>query len=80
MKLTIERTDRLVEFQGRRVRVWHGLTESGHPCEVFVASLLGPGEATAADEFAAGLAEVGVPHVPVCRREAARLAGEKVSN
>jgi hypothetical protein len=74
VKLSIERTDRLVTFQGRPVRVWHGTTESGHPVELFVAGMTGPGDEQGRDEFEAGLAEDGAPHVPICERERARKA------
>ena len=74
MKLQIERTDRLVTFQGRPVRVWHGTTEQGHPVEIFVAAMTGPGDEGWRDAFEAGLAEDGVPHVPLCERERARKA------
>ncbi len=74
MKLEIVRTDRVVNFQGRPVRVWHGTTESGHPVELFVAAMTGPGDEKGRHEFEAGLADAGVPHVPVCERERARKA------
>lgn len=68
MKLTIERTDRLRRFNGRDVRVWHGTTEDGQPCEIYVAAMIGPGTEEARERFEAGLADEGVPHVPMCRR------------
>ena len=36
MKMTIEATDQLTDLDGVPVRVWHGLTEGGAPCIVFV--------------------------------------------
>lgn len=77
MKLSIERTDRLVEFQGRTVRVWHGTSDRGEPCEVFVASLIGPSEES---DFAGELVEAGVPHVPLCQRRAAQRLSKEVKH
>ncbi len=36
MKLTIEATDQVTSLDGVLVRVWHGTTEAGMPCLVFV--------------------------------------------
>jgi hypothetical protein len=74
MRLTIERTDRLVTFQGRPVRVWHGTTDTGHPVEIFVAAMTGPGDENGRAAFEAALADAGVPHVPICERERTRKA------
>jgi hypothetical protein len=39
MRLTIESTATLTDHNGRRVRLWKGLTQHGIPCAVFVAGL-----------------------------------------
>ncbi len=39
MNIQIQSTHVLTEIEGRQVRVWDGLTESGTPCKVFVARL-----------------------------------------
>ncbi len=36
MKLTIEATDQVTSLDGVLARVWHGTTEAGTPCLVFV--------------------------------------------
>jgi hypothetical protein len=36
MKITIESTDQLTDFEGVPVRVWKGVTERGAECFVFV--------------------------------------------
>jgi hypothetical protein len=36
MKITIEATEKLTKIDGVPVRLWHGLTETGARCEVFV--------------------------------------------
>jgi hypothetical protein len=68
VKLRIERTNRLRRFNGRDVRVWHGTTETGEPCEILVAAMIGPGTEEARERFEGELADEGVPHEPLCRR------------
>lgn len=36
MKITIEKTDELVELDFVQVRLWKGVTDAGTPCDVFV--------------------------------------------
>jgi hypothetical protein len=77
VKLSIERTDRLVSFQGQTVRVWQGTTETGAPVDVMVANLVGPGDEADRDQFEAGLADEGVPFIPICVRQRAYRQAKK---
>lgn len=36
MKITIESTDTIATLDGVKCRLWHGVTEDGTPCAVFV--------------------------------------------
>jgi hypothetical protein len=36
MKITIEATNQLTSIEGVPVQLWHGVTEAGTRCEVFV--------------------------------------------
>ncbi len=39
MKITIESTDKLTNYDGTPVRVWEGVTAGGAKCYVFVRAL-----------------------------------------
>lgn len=43
MKITITSTPVVTEIDGRPCRLWEGVTESGHPCQVFVAAVAAVG-------------------------------------
>jgi hypothetical protein len=36
MKIMIESTDQVTDFDGVPVRLWEGTTEAGTPCKVFI--------------------------------------------
>lgn len=39
MKLTIESTDELTQLDNATCRVWHGTTENGVPCVLYVRAI-----------------------------------------
>ena len=39
MRITIESTEKLTDYDGVQVRVWEGVTEGGAKCFVFVRAL-----------------------------------------
>jgi hypothetical protein len=39
MKITIESTDQLTDFDGAPVRVWNGVTEKGTRCYVLIRAI-----------------------------------------
>ena len=63
MKITIESTDILAEYNGRECRVWRGITESGIPCDVLVPCLRVRSDQQCS-QFEAELKELPEPRLP----------------
>lgn len=62
MRITIESTNTLTEIEGVQVRVWHGTTERGVPCIVFIHRLA-VDKAEDAGQFEAELREMPPPRI-----------------
>lgn len=60
MKITITSTDNITQVHGVPVRLWHGVTERGIRCLVFVRSLM-VHTARDTDQFDRELIETGAP-------------------
>lgn len=61
MKITIESTTKMIEFNGVNVRIWEGHTESGIPVHCYIASIAAPAEGHSLEEFNRELTEHAAP-------------------
>lgn len=67
MKITIESTEMLTEIDGRKCRVWRGVTERGVQCDVLVTRLRVRSDADCT-QFENELQEMGEPRLVVDMR------------
>ena len=63
MKITIEATNQLVIVEGRQCRRWHGVTEQGIECDVFIQAIRVRADADCS-EFEHAMKEIPYPDLP----------------
>jgi len=67
MQILITATEQTTTLDGIPCRLWHGVTEGGHPCDVFVLRV-GSADVHAQEELVRALREMPPPReVPLGR-------------
>ena len=61
MKITLERTDRIVLFNGVDARIWTGVTDKGVEVECYIVSIATRANELRDEEFQSELKKINTP-------------------
>lgn len=65
MKITVQSTDKIVQFNGLPARIWEGHTESGIPVHCYVTRIAAPNDGRDLSQFTRELNEHAAPSAKI---------------